>query len=91
LFQPIQGEASIIGKYPDADRNIRNITKYEATFEELKTLITPELELIDSRIGGPTKELQTVLKTIRKSITKREHKVRFLDRLSFFVYDLTRV
>ena len=53
-------------------------------FEEMKTLIAPELELIDSRIGGPTKELQSVLKIIRKSITKREHKVSFLDRLLFF-------
>lgn len=51
--------------------------KYEAIFDEMKTLIAPELDLIDSRIGGPTKELQTVLRTIRKSITKREHKVNF--------------
>lgn len=91
IFQPIQGESSIIGKYPDADRNIQNIAKYEAIFEEMKTLITPELELIDSRIGGPTKELQSVLKIIRKSITKREHKVCFVDGLPFFIFDLTRV
>ena len=77
LFQPIQGEVSITGKYPDADHNIRNMPKYEAVFDEMKTLIAPELDLIDSRIGGPTKELQTVLRTIRKSITKREHKVNF--------------
>ena len=83
IFQPIQGEVSITGKYPDADHNIRNMPKYEAIFEEMKALIAPELDLIDSRIGGPTKELQTVLRTIRKSITKREHKVSFLDSLLF--------
>lgn len=77
IFQPIQSEISITGKYPEADHNIRNVPKYEAMFEEMKTLITPELELIDSRIGGPTKELQSVLRLIRKSITKREHKVGF--------------
>jgi amphiphysin len=43
--------------------------------EEMRTLIAPELELIESRIVGPAKEFQTVLKTIRKTITKREHKV----------------
>ena len=45
--------------------------------EELRSTIGPELELIESRISGPTKEFQAVLKLIRKSITKREHKVRY--------------
>jgi amphiphysin len=44
--------------------------------EEMRSLIAPELELIESRIVGPTKELQSVMKLIRKSITKRDHKVR---------------
>lgn len=35
----------------------------------------PELELIESRIIGPIKEFQNILKSIRKSIAKREHKV----------------
>jgi len=82
IFQAIQGEASITGKYPDADHNIRNMPKYEAVFEELKTLIAPELELINSRIGEPTKELQSVLRLVRKSITKREHKLTDYDRFN---------
>ncbi|KAI0932846.1 hypothetical protein AcW1_000150 [Taiwanofungus camphoratus] len=48
--------------------------------EELKTAIVPELELIESRVVDPIKELQGVLKTIRKSITKREHKLVDYDR-----------
>ena len=60
-------------------------------FDEMKALIAPELELIDSRIGGPAKELQSVLRLIRKSITKREHKVSFLDRLLCFIFDPTQV
>lgn len=43
--------------------------------EELKTAIVPELELIETRIMGPIKEFQGVMKLIRKSLTKREHKV----------------
>lgn len=54
--------------------------------EEMKTLIAPELELIDSRIMGPTKELQSVMKIIRKTITKRDHKV---DNPSHAFPDLT--
>jgi len=43
--------------------------------EELRTSISPELELIESRVVGPMKEFQGIMKTIRKMITKREHKV----------------
>ena len=48
---------------------------YAATLEDLKSSVVPELELIESRIVGPIKEFQGILKAIRKSITKREHKV----------------
>lgn len=49
---------------------------YASSLEEMKSSVVPELELIDSRIVGPIKEFQGILKAIRKSITKREHKVR---------------
>lgn len=48
--------------------------------EELRSLISPELELIQNKIMGPTKELQGVVKLIRKTITKRDHKVLFLHK-----------
>jgi amphiphysin len=41
----------------------------------LETL-NPELELIDSRVIVPCKELQDICKRIRKTIVKRDHKVR---------------
>jgi len=50
--------------------------------EELRSAVGPELELIESRIVGPTKELQQVMKTIRKSITKRDHKLTDYDRFN---------
>lgn len=46
--------------------------------EELRQTLSPELELIESRIVGPVKELQTIMKGIRKGITKRDHKVRIV-------------
>ncbi|KAF8807625.1 BAR-domain-containing protein [Phlegmacium glaucopus] len=82
IFQPIQGESELIGRHPDADHSVRNVGKYEAAMEEMKGLIAPELELIDSRIGGPAKELQSVMRLIRKSITKREHKLTDYDRFN---------
>ncbi len=38
--------------------------------------LAPELELIDSRILVPCKDLQDITKKIRKTIVKRDHKVR---------------
>ncbi|KAF8060955.1 hypothetical protein FPV67DRAFT_1512275 [Lyophyllum atratum] len=82
LFQPIAGEYDLIGKHPDATQTVRNATKYETTMEEMRTLVSPELELIDSRIMGPLKEFQSTMKLIRKTITKREHKLTDYDRFN---------
>jgi amphiphysin len=42
--------------------------------------LAPELELIESRIVNPCKELQEICKKIRKSCTKRDHKLIDFDR-----------
>ncbi|GLB36589.1 putative BAR domain containing protein [Lyophyllum shimeji] len=82
LFQPISGEYDLIGKHPDAAHTIRNATKYETAMEEMRSLVAPELELIESRIVGPLKELQATMKLIRKTITKRDHKLVDYDRFN---------
>ncbi|KAJ6569581.1 hypothetical protein B0H19DRAFT_1209479 [Mycena capillaripes] len=82
IFHPISGEYDLIGKNPDAAQTIRSVSKYETAMEELRSAVGPELELIESRIVGPTKELQQVMKTIRKSITKRDHKLVDYDRFN---------
>ena len=76
LFESLTGEYDILGKHPGAANTIRYVPQYQSAMEELRSAIAPELELIDSRIVGPVKEFQVVLKNIRKSITKRQHKVR---------------
>jgi amphiphysin len=76
LFHPIAGEYDLIGRHPEAEDTVRNVTAYQADMEELRQTLSPELELIESRIVGPVKELQTIMKGIRKGITKRDHKVR---------------
>ncbi|KAJ7451180.1 BAR-domain-containing protein [Mycena latifolia] len=82
LFHPISGEYDLIGKNPDAGQTIRSVSKYETAMEELRSAIGPELELIESRIVGPVKELQQVMKLIRKTITKRDHKLTDYDRFN---------
>jgi amphiphysin len=64
-----------MGKHPESADTIRNVTQYSNVMQELRTAVLPELELIQSRIITPCKELQTLMKTVRKNITKRDHKV----------------
>jgi amphiphysin len=78
MMSPISGEYDLIGKNPDAAHTINSVDKYHNHLEELRGSVGPELELIESRIVGPTKEIQAIMKTIRKTITKREHKVKTL-------------
>ncbi|KAF7320137.1 Bar adaptor protein [Mycena kentingensis (nom. inval.)] len=82
IFHPIGGEYDLIGKHPDSAHTVRSVAKYETAVEELRSLIGPELELIESRIVGPVKDFQVVLKTIRKTITKRDHKLTDYDRFN---------
>ncbi|KIK70350.1 hypothetical protein GYMLUDRAFT_32353 [Collybiopsis luxurians FD-317 M1] len=82
IFHPISGEYDLIGKHPDAAHTIKSVDKYETAMEELRSAVAPELELIESRVVGPTKEFQGVMKTIRKTITKREHKLVDYDRFN---------
>ncbi|KDQ54941.1 hypothetical protein JAAARDRAFT_38056 [Jaapia argillacea MUCL 33604] len=82
LFNPMANEYDLIGRHPEAANTIRNVEAYQGACEELKLSVGPELELIESRILGPTKEFQGILKTVRKTITKREHKLLDYDRFN---------
>lgn len=86
IFQSIAGEYDLLGKHPNAEHTIRSVVKHETAMEEMQALVTPELELIESRVLSPAKELQIIMKQIRKTITKREHKVSVAVhmKLSFF-------
>ncbi|KAI0757511.1 BAR-domain-containing protein [Daedaleopsis nitida] len=80
IFHPLGSEYGLESKHPEAAHTISNVDGYAAAMEDLKSSVLPELELIESRIVGPIKEFQGILKAIRKSITKREHKLVDFDR-----------
>jgi len=82
VFSPIAGEYDILGKYPDSAPTSENVSGFQTTMQELKVAVLPELELIESRITGPCKELQGIIKAIRKNITKRDHKLLDYDRFN---------
>lgn len=85
----MSGEYDLIGNHPESEQSVRNVEKYQVTMEDLKALVTPELELIESRILAPLKDLQGTIKTIQKTITKRQHKVSRLAALAFMTFIVT--
>ena len=75
LFSPVTGEFDLARQHPDSAMTFENVAPYQELMAELDLAVQPELELIQSRIVGPLKEFKEVVKAVRKSMTKREHKV----------------
>ncbi|KLO11290.1 BAR-domain-containing protein [Schizopora paradoxa] len=82
IFHPIVGEYDLVGKFPETRDTVQNVDGLATVWGELRNAVSPELELIESRIVTPVKELQGVMKQIRKSITKRDHKLVDYDRFN---------
>lgn len=82
VYKPISGRASDPDSYV-VDGNpegIRACEEYEAIVHELKASLQPELEMIEARVVKPADELGEIIKTVRKTATKRDHKQLDYDR-----------
>ncbi|RYP06958.1 hypothetical protein DL764_002845 [Monosporascus ibericus] len=82
IYKPISGRVSdpdslVIQGNPEG---IRACEEYEAVVKDLQDTLAPELEMIESRVIRPANELLDVLKVIRKTAVKREHKKLDYDR-----------
>lgn len=75
IFTPMGSEYGLESRYPSAAETIKHIGTYQGEMADLQTALGPEVELIESRILAPSKELIDLMKKIRKAITKRDHKV----------------
>lgn len=80
VFSPITGEFDLARQHPDSAATFESMGSYQELMTELNVAVQPELELIQTRIVGPLKEFKEVVKAVRKSITKREHKLVDYDR-----------
>lgn len=82
IYRPISGRMSD----PDSlvvhgnIEGIRACEEYEAIVKDLQQTLAPELEMIESRVIRPANELLDVIKVIRKTALKREHKKLDYDR-----------
>jgi amphiphysin len=82
IYKPISGRMSDpdsmkIEGNPDG---IRACEEYEAVVKELQETLAPELDMIETRVIRPANELLDVIKVIRKTALKREHKKLDYDR-----------
>ncbi|KAA8910097.1 BAR domain-containing protein [Sphaerosporella brunnea] len=83
IYKPISGRMSDPTSYHDDLGNpegIRACEEYEGIVQELKAVLAPELEMIETRVIRPADELMEVIKVIRKTATKRAHKQLDYDR-----------
>ncbi|KAL2141790.1 hypothetical protein VTI28DRAFT_1927 [Corynascus sepedonium] len=82
IYKPISGRMSdpdslVVHENPEG---IRACEEYEAVVKDLQETLAPELEMIETRVIRPADELLDVVKVIRKTATKREHKKLDYDR-----------
>jgi len=82
IYQPISGRASDPDSYV-VDGNpegIRACEEYVNIVQELKASLKPELEMIEQRVVKPADELLEIIKVVRKTAVKRDHKQLDYDR-----------
>ncbi|KAI1497093.1 BAR-domain-containing protein [Biscogniauxia marginata] len=82
IYKPISGRMSDPDslKIEGNPEGIRACEEYEAVVKDLQDTLQPELEMIDTRVIRPANELLDVLKVIRKTAAKRDHKQLDYDR-----------
>jgi amphiphysin len=82
IYKPISGRMSDPNSaIPEGNpEGIEACEQYRDVVNELKEILKPDLELIETRIVEPAQELLKIIKAIRKMSVKRDHKQLDLDR-----------
>jgi amphiphysin len=82
IYKPISGRVSDPDSFiPEGNpEGIKACEEYEAIVKELQATLAPELEMIEARVIRPADELLEVIKIVRKTTTKRDHKQLDYDR-----------
>ncbi|OAA57369.1 bar adaptor protein [Niveomyces insectorum RCEF 264] len=83
IYKPISGSVSDPDSFVVEAANaagIRACEEYEAVVKDLQATLKPELEMIEQRVVQPADELLAVVKGIRKTAVKRDHKKLDYDR-----------
>lgn len=82
IYKPISGRMSDPDsmKIEGNPEGIQACEEYEAVVKELQETLAPELDMIETRVIRPATEMLDIIKVIRKTALKREHKRLDYDR-----------
>ncbi|KAI9792699.1 MAG: hypothetical protein M1816_001798 [Peltula sp. TS41687] len=82
IYRPISGRLSDPGAAGEEGNpeGIRACEEYENVVRDLLETLQPELEMIQTRVIQPADELLEIIKVIRKTAQKRQHKQLDYDR-----------
>lgn len=82
IFKPISGKMSDPNSTVSEDNpdGIDACIAYREIVGELQRTLKPDLDLIELKVVRPAQELLKVVDSIRKMLTKRQHKMMDLDR-----------
>lgn len=82
IYKPISGRMSdpTSMKIEGNPEGIEACEEYESIVKELQETLAPELDMIETRVIRPATELLDIIKVIRKTAQKRDHKQLDYDR-----------
>ncbi|KAI1001555.1 Regulator of cytoskeleton and endocytosis [Podosphaera aphanis] len=82
IYKPISGRLSDPDSlvHEGSPEGIRACEEYESIVKDLQSSLQPELEMIETRVIRPANELLEIIKAIRKTALKRQHKQLDFDR-----------
>ncbi|WFD07019.1 BAR adaptor protein Hob1 [Malassezia vespertilionis] len=80
LFHPFGREYDLERRHPEAVQTLANLTDYVTFIDQLRETLRPEQDLIASRIVAPLQEVEAIMKSVEKAISKRDHKLIDFDR-----------
>ncbi|KAF9973547.1 hypothetical protein BGZ73_003210 [Actinomortierella ambigua] len=63
-----------------APEAVKAVDDFQAVMREIRDLLLPEVDKLDGTVVAPLNEMQNMMKMIRKTITKRDHKLIDYDR-----------
>ncbi|KAF9929919.1 hypothetical protein FBU30_001078, partial [Linnemannia zychae] len=63
-----------------APESVQAVDDFQAVMREIRDLLLPEVDKLEATVVRPLTEMQTLMKMIRKTITKRDHKLVDYDR-----------
>ncbi|RIA95020.1 hypothetical protein C1645_758614 [Glomus cerebriforme] len=91
LYSPIVGKnetESTVRRITTPVQTMNAVEEFQSTMNELRDILLPELDRIDGIVVLPSKDFIDIVKLIKKTITKREHKKVDFDRYTTTVKKL---